>query len=337
MSYTQEEAIAELARRGLDPTGKPLQTPRKPSMLSSLAGQQVNWIKGLTHGLGQAGGDIGASILNLPAQGIEKLTGSRPYNVPHPDLLNKHPQSFSESVGQKVGANLPKWALEAYLAHRVAPMAGRNPFARIGLGGAQGAATGFAINEGKREHGAKVGGGIGLGEGFLAEYPLSKAGAGLPYRRISQSVARNNIGGFYLTEPQRAEVLAALNTEGLTPTRQAVEHLMNATRTGEYQPMRDLESNLGEIAHELSQGSGAERGLGRRIRRLTTDIRQGISENFANQGYYREAEDVHRGPALYRRHHQVAPYAKKILALLSAGGIFGEGANIAHKIYTARK
>ncbi|MGB4823827.1 MAG: hypothetical protein WBP82_02840, partial [Leuconostoc mesenteroides] len=106
--YSDEE-LERIAQGGK--AGAPQQSvqpePEQPGALrrlgSYLGHGYMNYAKGAARGMGQAVGDLGASAINWPISGIEKLTGAHIPHVPHPDLINKNPESLGENVGQILG------------------------------------------------------------------------------------------------------------------------------------------------------------------------------------------------------------------------------------------
>lgn len=336
MSYTKEEAIAELAKRGISPSGEPLTQSNSPSALSSFADANVGWIKGLTRGVGQSIGDILASIGNLPAQGIEALSGKRPYNIPHPDLLNKQSAGLGESLGQMFGQRLPKWALEAYLADRVAPFAGNNLFGRIALGGAQGATTGFAANEGSRQKGAEEGLGIGLGEGVFSEFPLRYAQAGKPFQKIEKAINKKGIDGFNLTPEQFEKTKGFL--ERYSEDEEATKNLLEQVQTGKYSPVFNTQSRLGEIQRALSKGTVDEKVLGKKVGNLRKDINVNtIQANLKNKGAPEYAQKLQMTQDRFRRYHKAKPYVQAAGLGAAALGSLGGTGTLLYKLLTAGK
>jgi hypothetical protein len=146
-------------------------------LLKSLGNSQLNYTKGVLKGGGQTLGDIGASALNWPISGIEKLTGMQLPHVPHPNLRNENPESLSESLGQMVGGEAAPFAIPGLAGVKSAQLANRAYqglkggaelplIGRLLAGAGGGALEGGAANEGNRMQGAELGallGGIGQG------------------------------------------------------------------------------------------------------------------------------------------------------------------------------
>jgi hypothetical protein len=159
---TLEQVQAEMKRRGME-----VPSNESSSTANTLANEQGGWLKGL----GQQGlnslGNLGASLGNLPAQGIEKLGFDKPYNIHHPKDLPPA-QNLGEIGGRSIAKSLPTLlpfagaAGTASLIPKAAEEAGLiakliHGGARLGGGGLGGAVTGGAINEGHRKEGAKEG------------------------------------------------------------------------------------------------------------------------------------------------------------------------------------
>lgn len=150
-------------------TGSTISQQEEPSFFKSLGKGYLNYAGGALRGMGQAVGDLGASAVNWPISGIEHLTGARIPHVPHPHLINEHPDSLGESIGQNLGqltgtlslpggagfkaAQLANRGYQAIKAGRELPLIGR-----LLAGGTGGAAEGALGNEENRLHGAELGG-----------------------------------------------------------------------------------------------------------------------------------------------------------------------------------
>jgi len=150
------------------------QSQESPGFLKSLGQGYLNYAGGALRGMGQAIGDLGASAINWPISGIEKLTGAHIPHVPHPHLLNDNPGSLGESIGQNVGqfgamlglpggagvkaAQLANRGYQALRAGKQLPLIGK-----LLAGGAGGALEGAAGNEENRPLGAEIGGLLGGG------------------------------------------------------------------------------------------------------------------------------------------------------------------------------
>lgn len=176
--------------------------------LKSLGRGYVNYAGGALRGMGQSVGDLGASAINWPISGIEHLTGAHIPHVPHPHLINEHPESFGESLGQTLGQLTGGLALPGSAGMKAAQLAGRGynavrggqqlPFiARLLAGSAGGAAEGALGNEENRALGAEVGGALGgLGHAIPAAINFGKSISSKNIaKNIQDEVAR--LGGHF--------------------------------------------------------------------------------------------------------------------------------------------
>jgi hypothetical protein len=170
--YSTEELQAMLGK--MESSSSEPQGQENPELLKSLGQGYLNYAKGALRGMGQAAGDFGASAINWPISGIEKLTGAHIPHVPHPSLLNEHPGSLGESIGQNVGqfgamlglpggvgvkaAQLANKGYQTLRAGQKLPLIGK-----LLAGGAGGALEGAAGNEENRPLGAKIGAVLGAG------------------------------------------------------------------------------------------------------------------------------------------------------------------------------
>lgn len=144
----------------------------QPGLFQSLINAQKNYTKGALRGIGQGLGDFGASALNLPISGLERLTGSQLPRVPHPHLINENPESLSENIGQNVGHIGSEFLLPGGAGMKTAQLANRGYQAvragkdlpligKLLAAGAGGSAEGALGNEENRGLGAAFGAGAG--------------------------------------------------------------------------------------------------------------------------------------------------------------------------------
>jgi hypothetical protein len=326
---TPEEAREEYERRQRGKSNGA--SSNQSSILGQLLNNQIGWLKGGARGAAQSIGDIGASIGNLPAQGVEHFTGKRPYSIPHPQLLNEHPTSFGESFGQKAGKNLPRWAIEAYLAHRIAPIGGRNPLLRIGAGGAGGAGVGYAANEENRASGAGEGLGIGLAEGLGSEFPLFARQATKGFRGGEKGIGKHGIEGFHISP----EVMDKYNHLSTLPEfaseKPYLDLLLGETAEGKYTTSHHFQSHLKSMARDFKkQGKNV---LAKRVSDMAHDVSSGIRERTAEAGHPEIGEQLQRASDLTRRHYKTKPYVSALLKSLGIGSGIGGGAYATKKIY----
>lgn len=192
--YTDEEleriAGGEQSQEKLD------QHP--PGFLRSLAQGYGNYAKGFAKGAGQAIGDLGASVVNWPISGIERLTGKNLPHVPHPNLISENPDSLGEKIGQMVGqfgagVGLPggagfKAAQLAEKGYQTLRTGKKLPLiAKLLAGGAGGALEGAAGNESNRGLGAGLGAAAGTaGFAIPAAYNLAKS---ISSRKIAKNIS----------------------------------------------------------------------------------------------------------------------------------------------------
>lgn len=183
--YSNEELmkIAQGAQ-----TQKPsAQQEEEPGFFKKLGRGYLNYAGGTLRGMGQAAGDLGASAINWPISGIEKLTGAHIPHVPHPDLLNKNPTSLGESIGQHVGQIGAGFALPGGVGLKAAQLANKGYQAlragkqlpligKLLAGGAGGALEGAAGNEENRGLGGAIGSIAGTaGYALPAAYQFAKS------------------------------------------------------------------------------------------------------------------------------------------------------------------
>lgn len=146
----------------------------EPGFWSNLGHGVLNFGSGAARGIGQGIGDLGASVLNAPIQLTEYLSNRHLPHVPHPHLINEHPESLSESIGQTLGQIGSGFALPGGAAIKGAQLANRGYQAlragkelpivgKLMAGGLGGAAEGALGNEENRTLGAEIGSILGGG------------------------------------------------------------------------------------------------------------------------------------------------------------------------------
>lgn len=112
-------------------------------------------------------GDIGASVGNIPAQGIEQFTGNRPYSIPHPDLRSSYPQGY-EGLGMAAEI-APQFAIPGGASLR-ALKAVNNPYGKALLSSAGAGLTSAAMNEGNRLISGIGGAALGAVPGIISPF-----------------------------------------------------------------------------------------------------------------------------------------------------------------------
>lgn len=166
--YSNEE-LMKIAQGTSSNMSSSAQLPQdEPGFFKNLSQGYLNYASGALRGMGQAAGDLGASAINWPISGIEHLIGRKLLHVPHPDLINKNPDSFGESIGQTLGQLTGGLALPGGTGMKAAQLAGKGYKAlhagrelpligKLLAGGAGGALEGAAGNEENRALGGALG------------------------------------------------------------------------------------------------------------------------------------------------------------------------------------
>lgn len=164
---------------------KPAQL-EEPGFLNKLGKGYLNYAGGALRGMAQGAGDLGASAINWPISGIEQLLGAQLPHVPHPDLINKHPNSLGESLGQSLGQITGGMVLPGGAGFKAAQLANKGYqglragkqlplIGKLLAGTAGGALEGAAANEENRGTGAKIGAAFGgLGHAVPAAINFAK-------------------------------------------------------------------------------------------------------------------------------------------------------------------
>lgn len=126
MEPTKKQIDEELLSRGVNPeTGQKNTSSNNSGFVKSGLQSIYNFEKGALKGEGQALGDLGASAINWPISGIEKLIGKQLPRVPHPNLINNNPDSLGESIGQSAGQLVGGLALPGGAGLKTAQLANK--------------------------------------------------------------------------------------------------------------------------------------------------------------------------------------------------------------------
>jgi hypothetical protein len=175
----------------------------EPGFFKSLGKGYLNYAGGALHGMGQAAGDLGASAINAPISIAEYLSGHQIPHVPHPHLINEHPGSLGENIGQNLGQFTAGFALPGGAGMKSAQLANKGYQAlkggqslpligRLLAGSAGGAVEGALGNEENRMLGAKLGGALGtLGHSIPSAINFAKSMSSKDIaKQISNEVSR---------------------------------------------------------------------------------------------------------------------------------------------------
>lgn len=171
LSHLSNEELMKIAQGGAgggSAASAPQQQEEEPGFFKSALQGYGNYAKGVVKGGGQALGDLGASAINWPISGIEKLSGHKLPHVPHPHLLDKESDSLGENIGRAVGQVGAGFALPGGVGMKAAQLAGKGYQAlragkqlpligKLLAGGAGGALEGAAGNEENRSLGGVLG------------------------------------------------------------------------------------------------------------------------------------------------------------------------------------
>lgn len=178
-----DDPYAQYAQKEEDPYAKYAQPKQEQvatqtipqRILSGMEGfndaMKASVIPAFAGGILQGAGDIGASVGNVGAAGINALFGTK-YHIPHPDLGKYLPKTLAKKAAFGLGqisSQIPLYASGAGLLGRVTGLG-----ERAALGGkvAQGALSGALMGENKegegRLTGALVGGAIPVAQSAYA-------------------------------------------------------------------------------------------------------------------------------------------------------------------------
>lgn len=299
--------------------GATSQQSQEPGFLKSLGQMQLNYSKGALHGAGQALGDIGASIGNIPSNIIEKFTGKVPYHIPHPDLMNQNPQSLSESIGQSVTKELAPFAVPGIIGLKSAQLANKGYKAlragkelpligRVLAGAGGGALEGASTNEADRLSGAKTGALIGGGGQTASE--IMNFGKSIASKNIARQVKqvmeheKNTIGSQINKTLLEGEEAGAnqflkpvkINTSLIKRTdSKNSKHLYGLEKYNQNPTLQNAHNAQSDIGIILRENAGAKKGSIERdaydqAKAAQNRLLQQISQAFERAGLSKHGE-----------------------------------------------
>jgi hypothetical protein len=271
----------------------------EPGFFKSLGQGYLNYAGGALRGMGQSIGDLGASALNAPISLAEYASGHKIPHVPHPNLVNQHPGSFGESLGQNLGQLAGGLALPGGAGMKAAQLAGKGYqalrggeqlplIARLLAGGAGGAAEGALGNEENRTLGAELGGLLGTaGHAIPQAINFAKS---MSSKNIAKHVTdeinrlKENFNQRFTSHLEEGERAGA--NDFLNPQNGNIKLLKKAGETGQKKGEKELTYALQKYNQNpnLTNAHYAQRDLGK-IERLHKDSVSGTLESDA----YKEA------------------------------------------------
>jgi len=329
--YSTEELQAMLGK--MEGSSSEPQGQEHPGLLKSLGQGYLNYAKGALRGMGQAAGDFGASTVNWPISGIEKLTGAHIPHVPHPNLLNEHPGSLGESIGQNVGqfgamlglpggvgvkaAQLANKGYQALRAGQKLPLIGK-----LLAGGAGGALEGAAGNEENRPLGAKIGAVLGAGGqgaasalGFAqgirsknianqVKNEFERLGQHFNERFTGHLAAGEEAGANKFMRPEKAN-MKLLKKAGEGKLAYGLEKFNeNPTRSNAHQAQSDLNKIVKKYSR--SKEGTLESDVHSEALKLKNRLLKKISEGFEKAGAKEHGEGYQQSRVDYA--NEMAPY-----------------------------
>lgn len=304
----------------------------QPGLFKSLGQGYLNYAKGAIRGTGQAMGDIGASAINAPISIAEHLSGSHLPHVPHPHLINEHPESLGENIGQILGqltgglevpggaalktAELANLGYKGLRAGKELPLIGK-----LIAGSAGGAIEGGLGNEENR----KLGAGIGALTGSTIQGVNSAFNLPLRSKNIAKDVENevkrmdkdfNNRFTTHLNEGEKAGANEYLNPEksAKIPLLKKAGQAKLAHGIQEYNKSPTLtnahkaQSDLNKIVNRFSKSreGSLEADAYDEALKLKNRILQKISEAFEKSGAKKHGEGYQKARVDYAK--EAGPY-----------------------------
>ena len=185
--------------------------------------------------------------------------------------------------------------------------------------GTEGAALGAAFSpDEERGKGAALGALSGAGIGLL---PIStRIPAVRKLNRARANLAEHGINRLDVGD----HILNDIEGNNYLRNNQANRNLLDRARTGNYQALFNLQSDLGGLQRRYGNDrfSSAQRELGRDIGHTRQELLNNMRHDIGYQGRPQDAELMRLGQQQYRQHIQLRPWLQKslIAALIGIPG-----------------
>lgn len=153
---------------------------------------------------------------------------------------------------------------------------------------------------------------------FAQRIPLTKGIASRPLRKATKAVERLGTGPLNMPQEMITQAQAYL------PESLANQRLFEAAKTGDYNPLFNVQSDLAARARELQKfpSTGGERLLGRDIGKFRQEFIGHMKRALEEQGNKEAAELLGQGQERYRRYSKQTPYRKAAIGFgLGAGAL----------------
>lgn len=291
----------------------------------------LDYEKALGLGLAQGAGDVGASMVNFPADIYQHFTGKQPYHIPHPALQQYYPEGTAGGLGSKIGKAIGGFAAPGGIAFK-ALRAFNNPLARALAGSATGGLLGAASNEDNRMGsgitGAALGGAIPLSQtilkGFGNAIPLTKGIAAAPYAEKAKYMQKHGLGSNLYVKPEHLnEAERLMKNHPLDIPQEAIEEIMPLAKAGEHDAIHAVQSTLKSLGRDLSKKGGVPGKLGEKYHSLAEKIMGDVNDQMKIMGHSKAVKLEEQGKKRYARYYKQKP--ARDAALKYGAGLTGLG------------
>lgn len=293
-------------------------------------GNYADYAKGAGLGIAQGLGDVAASVANVPASLIDKLTGLNT-KTPHPSLQKYYPEGVWGNLGSTLG-NLEGQVIGPGGVAFKALRAVNNPLAKALLGASGGGLLGAATNEGDRIGSGITGAALGSVGGLAGNIlkglgniaPLTKSIASSPYVKKAAYMEKHGLGSHLYVTPKYLEDAENImrNHPGEIPV-EAIEDVIPLAHAGEHDAIHAVQSTLKSLGRDLSKKGGVPGKLGEKYHALAEKIMGDVNEQMKVMGHSKAVKLEEQGKKRYSRYYKQAPLRK--LAAKTGAGALGLG------------
>lgn len=271
----------------------------KPSIFK----KTTDFVRGTNTGVLQGLADMGANIAQAPFDAATYFFGAPHYDVPRGDVSMLAPKSEESSSGQNIGNFIAPFVAGGGVSSAVR---GLPLLTRMLTGAGFGAGT---ANTGDRTLGGLLG---GL---FASDVPFTKGSAARELKQAKQLGIQKGNPNLPVPEEPIKDLQSLLDVQGLSARKPSLERLIEKAKTGNYQSMFDLQSDMQKIASQLKRSPFAhERGLSQELGGIRQNYLQNMRQGLESKGHKDIADLMKKGQTRYREYNKVGIPLKTALA-----------------------
>lgn len=256
-----------------------------------------------------------ASLVGLPTVKNAEFPGA----IAESESDKEHP--FAEFGGALTGFLAPGAGSVAALRsipawERIIANSSPSILKKLLTRGAEGSALGAGFSpEGDRGKGALIGGAIGGAASLLPI--LTRFPATRKLNKVRQNLQEKGVS--HLNIPDY--IINDIESNNYLRNTKANRNLLDRAKTGNYQDLFDLQSDMGGLQRRYSNDvfSSAQRELGRDIGKSRQDLLHETRKDIEAKGHKEDADLMRLGQEQYRQYSKLKPYRNGALIAMLAG------------------